>query len=519
MKTSVIHNVLTGFIFAAFIGSAHAQTKTVDVAAACPPLGWSENLINFLKPTAKIPTNNTPLGAVDCDFNEWSWESFVWATALVEGNVPRFMTLHTPSELLTSNSGVKKNGVRTLKLGARSITPHIKNNPEVAGAIVEADGNMLVSQNGYPVYASVHMNQAYFDTAKNNLIYTGDYTKNAAKDDYFPVGAAVFKATWLRLDNGQTAPLGTFTTQAEVPVLTVQNGNAVPVAGKFVTVTVALVGLHVVGTTINHPEFLWATFEHKLNSPEQPDNWFAPTAQSNPNNFTFYQANTPFSQVNIANQNLPATLTFNEATQKFSPVTNVVLVNKTGGENQPNGVQNIANLNKASQGFLANQSAAQAVFANYDLIGTVWMLPNTYVTTTPNWWNLNQTNAVGSVNLANATAETFLQVASNGNMANVQNCFLCHNATSFSSPIGSLASRRIGVSHVLGVNEPAPYSVPNIIPVISPSCGNVTAGPIWNNTDAKTKCPAVCKAQSKNWNGQWVTTTPGQQSVCGCCTQ
>lgn len=61
-----------------------------------------------------------------------------------------------------------------------------------------------------------------------------------------------------------------------------QNGNAVPVAGKFATVTVALVGLHVVGTTINHPEFLWATFEHKLNSPEQPDNWFAPNAQSNP---------------------------------------------------------------------------------------------------------------------------------------------------------------------------------------------------------------------------------------------
>lgn len=48
----------------------------------------------------------------------------------------------------------------------------------------------------------------------------------------------------------------------------------------------------------------------------------------------------------------------------------------------------------------------------------------------------------------------------------------------------------------------------------SEKAGDVKAGPIWNNDDAKTKCPAVF-AQDQ-WNGQWRTTVEGQMSVCGC---
>lgn len=48
-------------------------------------------------------------------------------------------------------------------------------------------------------------------------------------------------------------------------------------------------------------------------------------------------------------------------------------------------------------------------------------------------------------------------------------------------------------------------------------CKDVDAGPIWNNADAKQKCPEVCKRVESNWNGQWVTTVPCEMSVCGCC--
>ncbi len=48
-------------------------------------------------------------------------------------------------------------------------------------------------------------------------------------------------------------------------------------------------------------------------------------------------------------------------------------------------------------------------------------------------------------------------------------------------------------------------------------CKDVEAGPIWNNDDARGKCPAVCEKANGTWNGQWVTTVPGEMSVCGCC--
>jgi hypothetical protein len=431
----------------------------------CPSFGWKEHLAVYLKPDAEFPTQNTPLDADDCNFHEWSWEAFVWAIAPDSRGVPRFMSLPTPAELLTGNlKSAAKKRVRPLKLAARSATPHgIAGYTENTGAIVEADGNMLVAPNGYPVYASVHMNPTYFATAQQNMIATGGYESQPA-DSYFNVGDAVFKAMWMRLEPGQAAPAGAFTTQAQVPLLHVlrtKNTAAVAPNGQYVTATVALVGLHVVGYTINHPEFLWGTFEHQLNAPMLPDNTFT-AAGSDPNNYTFYAANTPFSQVNLQNSS-PPTLNFDLATQKFSPATNAVQENRTGGENNsPQGPQNIMNLNGQGQSFLRNQKGVLTAFANYNLIGTVWMAPNSYTLTS------NQTNAVGSVNLANTTAETFVQAASNANQQQVQNCFMCHNATSYSfqSYPPPLANRLIAISHVLG--EGTPYAVPNVMPVKAP---------------------------------------------------
>ncbi len=43
----------------------------------------------------------------------------------------------------------------------------------------------------------------------------------------------------------------------------------------------------------------------------------------------------------------------------------------------------------------------------------------------------------------------------------------------------------------------------------------VEAGPIWNNDDAKGKCPKLCLPPTR-WNGQWWTTVQGKMSVCEC---
>ncbi len=247
-------------------------------------------------------------------------------------------------------------------------------------------------------------------------------------------------------------------------MLTVQRSatsiTILPVPNQFVTATVALVGLHVVGVTVNHPEFLWGTFEHKLNTPQVPDNTFS-TSGSSSTGYTFYKANTSYGQANIAV--LPPLLTFNTTTQRFAPTTNAVLENQTGGENQTDGPTNVQSVSTQGQSFLAHEKGdkkvqpTQWIFANYYLVGTVWMDPNSY--------NLNsdQSNAVGSVNLANTTAETFQQYPTNTDMSKVKNCFMCHNASSYSfqSSPPPLKNRLIAISHALSVGTD--YAVPNMV--------------------------------------------------------
>jgi hypothetical protein len=134
-------------------------------------------------------------------------------------SLPRFLTLAAPNELLASGSNAGAHHMHTLKLAARADVFHgMPGFRPVTGSIVEADGNMMVAQNGSPVYASIHMNELYFDTAKNNLIVTGGYA-NQPTEATFPLGAAVFKGSWLRLDPNQEPPAGAYTTQARVPLL------------------------------------------------------------------------------------------------------------------------------------------------------------------------------------------------------------------------------------------------------------------------------------------------------------
>jgi hypothetical protein len=456
-------------------------------------LGWPELLPSFLKPGAAFPTQDTPVGAPDCAFHQWSWEAFAWATALDSNGVPRFMKLHTPEDLFKPDGGATAPHILTL---ATRATHAFGDHVEGTGAIVEADGNMLVAPNGFPVYASVHMNDAYFAAVKQNMIINGGYQANVGADD-FPVGAAVFKAMWLRLDDNQKPPAGAFVTKAQVPILTefltADNTIYVTPSGQTTTITVALIGLHVVGRTINHPEFLWGTFEHKDNSPRFADGTFKPkSTASDPHSYTLYQGGTPYNQTNQTSTQTTATststplsspstvitttvtntpnLTFNPATQRFTPANNVILANKTGSETfSPDGPTNIANLNQAAHTFYSQQPAPLSDFANYDLIGTVWMAANSY--------NLasNQSNAIGSVNLANTTAETFEQnLTGTTTAASMQNCFSCHNPDTFQSvaPLPNLPARRIALSHVLATGSL--YAIPNLLAVAPPPAAQAT---------------------------------------------
>ncbi|HEY6814051.1 MAG TPA: hypothetical protein VI168_00795, partial [Croceibacterium sp.] len=232
---------------------------------------------------------------------------------------------------------------------------------------------------------------------------------------------------------------------------------------QYVQAQVALVGLHVVGYVEHHPEFLWATFEHVNNSPAFPDGTFEFSDQSDSKAYTFYAAGTPFTQDSVlvpnqpAQQGDPPLLTFDEATQTFSPITQVVQMNATGGDTEPDGPSNIVAVNQASQQVMQNAKAFQA---NYFLVGTTWLEPDSYVATNPEitstsvQWN---DEAKGSVALANMTAETFMQAAGTGDTLN---CFTCHNPQSFYFTDKTMPLRRVAISHALAVDTP--FAVPNI---------------------------------------------------------
>lgn len=50
--------------------------------------------------------------------------------------------------------------------------------------------------------------------------------------------------------------------------------------------------------------------------------------------------------------------------------------------------------------------------------------------------------------------------------------------------------------------------------VAASSPRTVKIGPIWNQIDAEKKCPDAARRAGGTWTGEWLTTKPGEMSVC-----
>jgi len=408
-------------------------------------MGWAEGLVQYTKyPAPKFPVGETAsLCAVDCNFHQWSWEAFVWATAIGPDGRARFTTLGNVDEI--GKKAAAKKGPKPLGLKPRDLKP--KTTAQNSGDTPQqAGGGIVVDQNGQIIWYSTHMNDIYFKFVQQ---YGGKNYAKAPNTLSFPVGAAVFKASWQVVPDG-TTPAGFYTEQTTVPML-VNNpsgGIVVDPSGKTRPVTVALVGLHVVGVTENHPEFLWATFEQENNAPDLPPGMAPNSADPvSKQGFTFYAANTPANACNPQSVSLKGT---DPVKQTVARVTNVFRQFEFGGATPEGRVTDIQNINKAAQGEMANMpklkppQPKEAVWAHCKLIGTLWLAqPGTLQ---PGISQL-EVCGVGSVNLANSTLETYFQGPQNNfNGNSVANCFMCHNTGGFGAyPDG----KNINLSHAL----------------------------------------------------------------------
>jgi len=471
MKTKPLFLLASGIVFAmAPMAGAQSPAPSASPTPMCPKLGWSEGLVKYTAyPAPPFPTDDTPsTSAQDCVFHQWSWEAFVWATAIGQDGRARFTTLHNVDELGTKVPVAKgprpsgnieeprkkvspAKGPKPLGLKPRDLKPPGPRTNRSDDDPAQAGGGLLVDQNGQIVWYSTHMNDAYFKFVQQN---GGAGYAKASTTLNFPVGAAVFKASWQVVPDG-TTPTGFYSEQTTVPLLMNKPGGGIMVdpSGKTRPVAVALVGLHVVGVTDNHPEFLWATFEQIQNAPDLPPG-LNPTDPVSKQSFTFYAANTPVNACNVK-----ATLSISDPTkQTVTPVTNVFRQFATGDAAPPR-TFDINAINTAAQGEMAKikvkpPQPKENVWANYKLIGTLWLQPNSLK---PNDDNMVG-EGVGSVHLANATLETYFQSPQ-------FSCFLCHNTGGSTSGKKQYPGKNINISHV--VLDSIPAATPTPTPSVS----------------------------------------------------
>lgn len=278
----------------------------------------------------------------------------------------------------------------------------------------QADGNAVYDQNGNVLYFNVFYSQQICD----------------AKADRFIEGTLEAKVSWRIVP--EDSPHTYFTMKARVP-------------DNDAEVTLGLMGIHLAIWTPNHPEMIWATWEHKANAPlcngsSSSKVWALtaqdaaeclkehPQTQSGPPNANCesFQFNTTISQ-----SGTPApTGTPNNVCRQYA-YGNQDGKSVNGNDNATN-LAVIMELNDAlvgAEGLLTKlpKQDPMSVWANYEMVGALWTKDGAESGSPPVPSAQGAANTTspqrGSLELTNMSMETFQQ----GDSSFVPNCFGCHH--------------------------------------------------------------------------------------------
>ncbi|MEX2498881.1 MAG: hypothetical protein WD397_08405 [Wenzhouxiangellaceae bacterium] len=474
-----------GAVNGAHLPTDAKATCTADVANWFPnheitANGWVTPA-DGLKPIFADFQNNTR-----CDFYRWGAQMFLWLTSGA-GTKHVFNTPPVFYDISVAEDGKRHFLSETgpMKLAVRKSKTDEEIELGQAGG-----GDVLLSQNQSLVYYGLHANNVYA------LYTTGRKNNDSSLPDHFPstsdeidsvntyaveqgypltdteAMALELKTSWA--DAATVRDRSDYVlTQAIVPVF--DRAAKDPTTGKQQWTitgnqpkTLALVGMHVVGTVNGHPEMVWATFEHVDNVPDatyqytnmdgDPATW--PYDASGTWNFLPSNATEPTS---IAANAQVSTYTGSgaECVRKDSQDDNTeCIVNVNGAEIAPidvirpnpwgddqsdsSSVANNTDLVSINVSVLSQLQAGD-IRSNYIQTGSIWtakgQIPPGFPDTDPDYLR-------GSTHLANSTMETFFQFHNKGeNAFNPQNCFGCH---------GSTESDATGISHIYDELQPLP---------------------------------------------------------------
>lgn len=348
-----------------------------------------------------------------CDFYQFSWQWFLAQVSPADPTNPAGDRVFETNRVVDPEGGSNQCAANALTGRAVAAKMLAVRGPKPEDFEThQADGNPLYDQSG---------NVLYF-----NMWYSPEECQ--ATSAGFVAGTMEIKTAWRILPGADPTY---YTMQATLP-----SGGA--------PVTLGLVGFHLVNWTSQHPEFIWASFEHKTNAPlcdgtDATSGWSfasndaAACLVANPSANGSISPNCASFDFNTPPQNVPNPI------PPTGPADEVCRLFANG--NQPgasvNGNDNAANLAAIQQlntalvgpgGMLTNLPAdnPMAIWKNYEMIGGLWTkggaasgnapVPNAGGPADPT------SPQRGSLELTNMTMETYQQ----GAASFIPNCFGCH---------------------------------------------------------------------------------------------
>ena len=358
-------------------------------------------------------------------FHQWSWNKFLWLTKPDQGGNPLFLNQSTVKQVTTSMAPVTiPTGTLvvlqdTAQAGSKSAV--LQTNPDYnAGS-------------GAMVYYSIHMNPEMISSGIDFASQIKSGTLPANNQTPFPVGSFELKVAWVPAAAIPAAEQSSYYTA--IASLSTNGGVS------FENTEMALIGMHVVGVVQNHPEFIWATFEHDDLAPNY--DWTANNASAS-NDKLLYKKGT-VTGINGIVYNTTTKLGI-APYQVFDLFQYGVPRNPDGtfmttSQNGQTNFDNVAGINQCVK------SQLNDVWKNYFYNGSLWL--NTDGKTPQQQAQLidslgyNISSAIpgsfarGSLNCANVTMETFTQTFGTSitsiNVNSLASCFSCHSAPSFSN--------------------------------------------------------------------------------------
>lgn len=342
----------------------------------------------------------------DCDFHRWSWQSFLSLTRCEGCQKPPFEYMVQVDNDL---------------------------NRIMDGNIVLMDSSQagtkatLYDKNNGAIYYSISVNEKMYNFQKGHLQNFADSIgklSNYLTYLSYPPGCLEIKTSWIRL-SAVSNPENYYITEATLVT-----------KGKKQKVKVGLLGMHIVGSVVNHPELIWATFEHTKLAPEY--NFTAGSGYPNVNDTVSKSSDYVFYNATSIG-NCPMNNT-DKSPAVFTPVFDIYplgMAKSFTSTAQPttSDLKNNANITALNASVLAQLQKSNSVWQNYFYKGSTWLENPTPTSFAPDSFNIgNLTNKFlrGSRAISNITMETFAQLNYSGNYTKgSMNCFGCHVPADF----------------------------------------------------------------------------------------